>query len=536
MRAVVIGSGVGGLSVGIRLAAMGLEVIVLEKLPDPGGRARVHRAQGFTFDMGPTVITVPPLLEDLFATAPGEPRLYPDFPEWDDLRHTERYVRLVPLKPFYRIHFPDGTYFDYTNEREHLLSEIRRLAPEDAEGYLRFERAAWRIFQKGFLEMGFTHFGSLVDLLRVAPQLLRLGALRRLYSFVCRYFRNPKLRQVFSFESLLIGGNPLSVPAVYAMIHFVERNWGVHFAMGGTGALVQGLLRKLSELGGTVRYNAPVRRILTRKRRVTGVVLEDGERIEADLVVSNADYIHTYAELLAPEDRFWHSDLRLKRTRLSMSLVVVYFGFKADPQDGLRLAHHNVLMAEHYEEVLRDIFYRRVLPGEMAHYLHLPTVTDPSLAPPGHHAAYTLVPVPHNGSGLDWRKLGPEYAERALEYLDRAGYLPGLMDRLVYVHHINPDYFQWVLNSHLGSAFGPEPVLWQTASFRPHNRSEDVAGLYCVGQGYQPGAGLPGVMMSAKMTARLIAQDIGLESRQAQATQIALRDGARRAQAAARTG
>lgn len=219
-----------------------------------------------------------------------------------------------------------------------------------------------------------------------------------------------------------------------------------------------------------------------------------------------------------------------------MSLVVVYFGFRADPQDRLRLAHHNVLLSEHYEEVLRDIFYRKVLPGEMAHYLHLPTVTDPSLAPPGHHAAYTLVPVPHNGSGLDWRKLGPEYAERALEYLDRAGYLPGLMDRLVYVHHINPDYFQWVLNSHLGSAFGPEPVLWQTASFRPHNRSEDVVGLYCVGQGYQPGAGLPGVIMSAKMTARLIAQDIGLEGSRVKATRIVLHDGAQRTPATAHKG
>jgi phytoene desaturase len=511
MRAIVIGSGVGGLSAAIRLAAMGLEVLVLEKLDGPGGRARVHRAEGFTFDMGPTVITVPAFLEDLFATRPGDPRLYPDFPQEEGLRHTERYVKLVPLDPFYRIHFPDGTHFDYNDDREHLLAEIRRLAPEDLEGYLRFERDAKAIFQRGFLELGFTHFGSLGDLLRVAPDLLRLDAVRPLFSFVKKYFQNPKMRRVFSFESLLIGGNPLSVPAIYAMIHFVERNWGVHFAMGGTGALVAGLVRKLRELGGEIRYQAPVRRILTQKGRAVGVVLESGERLDADLVVSNADYVHTYGELLAPEDRFWHSDLRLKRTRLSMSLFVAYFGFKARGDEGERLRHHNVLFSHRYEGLLRDIFGRKALPEDFAHYLHLPTLTDPSLAPPGHHAAYTLVPVPHNGSGLDWGRLGPLYLEKALRYLDEAGYLPGLMDRLVYTHFVTPDYFQWTLNSHLGNAFGPEPVLWQTASFRPRNRSEDVKGLYLVGQSYQPGAGLPSVMMSAKMTARLIAHDLGLE-------------------------
>ncbi len=325
MRAIVIGSGVGGLSAAIRLAAMGLQVLVLEKLPGPGGRAFVHRAQGFTFDMGPTVITVPPFLEDLFATGPGDPRLYPDFPKEEGLKHTERYVKLVPLDPFYRLHFPDGTYFDYKDDPEHLKGEIARIAPEDLEGYRQFEAHAKALFQKGFLELGFTHFGSLLDLLKVAPDLLRLDAVRPLFSLVSRYFKSPKTRQIFSFEPLLIGGNPLKVPALYAMIHFVERHWGVHFAMGGTGALVRGLVRKLEELGGKIRYGAPVRRILTKGRRAVGVVLQDGEKIEADLVVSNADYVHTYGELLAPEDRTWNGDWRLKRTRLSMSLFVAYF-------------------------------------------------------------------------------------------------------------------------------------------------------------------------------------------------------------------
>ncbi|MGQ9511332.1 MAG: phytoene desaturase family protein [Thermaceae bacterium] len=517
MRAVVIGAGVGGLSAAIRLQAMGLEVLLLEKLPGPGGRASVHQAQGFTFDMGPTVITVPPFIEDLFATAPGNPRLYPGFPQEEGLHHTERYVRLLPLDPFYRIHFPDGSHFDYNNDRDHLLKEIRRLSPGDEGGYLAFERHARAIFERGFLQLGFAHFSTLWDMLRIAPELSRLGAIRPLFSLVKRYFQDPRLREVFSFESLLIGGNPLRVPALYAMIHFVERNWGVHFALGGTGALVRGLERKFLELGGKVRYSAPVRRILVRNRKVEGVVLEDGERIPAEIVVSNADYVHTYAQLLPPEARSPLTELRLKTVRLSMGLFVLYFGFKARGDEGERLRHHNVLLADRYEGLLRDIFDRKVLPEDFAHYLHLPTLTDPSLAPPGHHAAYTLIPVPHNGSGLDWEKLGPGYAEKALEYLERR-FLPGLRERLVYVHYVTPDDFEWTLNSHLGSGFGPEPVLWQSAYFRPKNRSEDVRGLYLVGQSYQPGAGLPAVMMSAKMTARLVAEDLGWQRSTASAS------------------
>lgn len=217
----------------------------------------------------------------------------------------------------------------------------------------------------------------------MTPDLLRLDAVRPLFGVVSRYFKNPKTRQIFSFEPLLIGGNPLQVPALYAMIHFVERRWGVHFAMGGTGALVRGLVRKLEELGGEIRYGAPVRRILTKGRRAVGVVLQDGEKLAADLVVSNADYVHTYGELLAPEDRTWNGDWRLKRTRLSMSLFVAYFGFRARGDEGERLRHHNVLFSHRYEGLLRDIFWRKVLPEDLAHYLHLPTLTDPSLAPPG---------------------------------------------------------------------------------------------------------------------------------------------------------
>jgi phytoene desaturase len=512
MNALVIGAGVGGLAAAIRLQALGFNTTLLDKLPGPGGRAYVHRAEGFTFDMGPTVITAPPFIEELFALTPQTPYLQPDFPALADLTHTRRYVELVPLDPFYRIFFADGSSFDYNNDRDHLLREIERLAPQDKDGYLRFERDARAIFERGFMQLGFTHFGSLLDLLRVAPDLLRLDAVGNLFRFAKKYFTSPKMQQVFSFETLLVGGNPLSVPAIYAMIHFVERTWGVHFALGGTGALVRGLEKKFLELGGQVLYSVEAARILVNERTARGVALTNGEKLAADLVISNADYLHTYGKLLAPEDRRWHGDWRLKATRLSMSLFVLYFGFRARGDEGERLAHHNILLSERYEALLKEIFIDRTLPADFAQYLHLPTLTDPSLAPLGYHAAYTLVPVPHNGSGLDWSALGSGYAQKVLAYLDEAGYLPGLRERLVYSHFITPDYFEFVLNSHLGNAFGPEPVLRQTAFFRPHNRSEDVRRLYLVGASYQPGGGLPSVMMSAKMTTRLIAQDFGLSA------------------------
>ncbi|PZA06776.1 MULTISPECIES: phytoene desaturase family protein [unclassified Meiothermus] len=522
-KALVIGSGIGGLAMGIRLQSLGFDTTILEKLDGPGGRAYVRRVGGFTFDMGPTVITVPHFIEELFALERGRPRLgEPDFPPTilgDDKRasggpHTSRYVQIVPILPFYRICFDDGTFFDYDGDPASTRAQIQALAPEDLEGYERFHRDAKAIFERGFLELGYTYFGDLGTMLRVVPDLLRLDAVRTLLSFAKKYFKNPKMQQVFSFETLLIGGNPMSVPAIYAMIHFVEKTWGIHFAMGGTGALVQGFVKKFEELGGTVRYRAEVTKInvvrQNGKKVATGVTLASGEVLQADLVVSNADYAHTYLDLIEPQYRFWNADWVVKARRQSMSLVVIYFGFRADGHEGERLRHHNIILGPRYEELLRDIFGRKILAKDFSQYLHLPTLTDPSLAPPGHHAAYTLVPVPHNGSRLDWELLGEPFTDKILRFLDERGYLPGLMSRLVYKGFVTPDYFEHTLNSYLGNAFGPEPLLLQSAFFRPHNRSEDIAKLYLVGAGVQPGAGTPSVMMSAKMTARLIAQDFGI--------------------------
>ena len=526
-QAVVIGSGFGGLALGLRLQSLGFQTTVVEKMSGPGGRAAVLRANGFTFDMGPTVITVPHFIEELFALERGAANLEePDFPAavLKQERVTEgisggprtsEYVDIVPILPFYRIYFDDGTYFDYDGDPEGTRAQVAAIEPADLAGYERFHADARAIFERGFLELGYTYFGDVASMLRVLPDLLKLDAVRTLFSFTKKYFKSPKLQQVFSFETLLVGGNPLKVPAIYAMIHFVEKTWGIHYVMGGTGALVAALVKKFEELGGTIRFESEVTRIEVEgarfgKKRATGVTLASGESLRADLVASNGDYANTYLKLVEPKYRPINSDVRVKLARQSMSLVVIYFGFRSDGLD-LDLRHHNIILGPRYEGLLQDIFGTKILAKDFSQYLHLPTLTDPSLAPPGHHAAYTLVPVPHQGSRLDWDLLGEPFTDKVLDFLETRGYIPELRERLVYKSFITPDYFEHTLGSHLGNAFGVEPVLVQSAFFRPHNRSEDVSNLYLVGASTQPGAGTPSVMMSAKMTARVIAEDFSVQ-------------------------
>jgi phytoene desaturase len=533
MNAIIIGSGIGGLSLGIRLQSLGFTTTIVEKLDAPGGRAYVRRADGFTFDMGPTVITVPHFIEELFSLEQGTSNLSePDYPAsvlGEEKRiksgisggtNTSKYVTLVPILPFYRIYFDDDTFFDYDGDPVNTREQIKALAPEDLDGYERFHTDAKAIFERGFLELGYTYFGDMGSMFRVLPDLLKLDAVRTLFSFAKKYFKNPKMQQVFSFETLLVGGNPLNVPAIYAMIHFVEKTWGIHFAMGGTGALVQGFVRKFEELGGTIRYNSEVKKInvvgstgWSRKEKLaTGVTLKDGTILNANLVASNGDYANTYLKLVEPKYRKINSNPKVKLMRHSMSLVVIYFGFKADGNENKKLRHHNIILGPRYEGLLENIFETKVLSKDFSQYLHIPTLTDPSLAPAGHHAAYTLIPVPHNGSKLDWDLMGEPFVNKVLEFLDKRGYLPNLMNRLVHKSFITPDYFENTLNSYLGNGFGVEPRLIHSAFFRPHNRSEDIKNLYLVGQGTQPGGGTPSVMMSAKMTARVIAKDFGIST------------------------
>lgn len=529
--AVIIGSGIGGLSLGIRLQALGYDTTMVEAMDRPGGRAMVLKQDGFTFDMGPTVLTVPHFIEELFALQRDDGTMVDenDFPteilpkteHATELRvreglsggpETSKYVQIKPILPFYRIYFDDGTFFDYDGDPESTRRQIEAIEPADLEGYERFHRDARAIFERGFLELGYTYFNDPWSMIKVIPDLLKLDAVRSLFGFTKRYFKSDKLRQVFSFETLLIGGNPLRVPAIYAMIHFVEKTWGIHFAMGGTGALVDGFVQKYRELGGTLRLSAGVEEILVDDRRkARGVRLVTGETLQADIVVSNADYATTYMKLIDARHRRWNPDWKVKAMRYSMSLVVIYFGFEKREGEELDLQHHNIILGPRYEELLTDIFDRKVLAPDFSQYLHLPTLTDPSLAPEGHHAAYTLIPVPHNGSGIDWSEVGPGFVDKVLTMLDEQGFIPGLRERLTTQHVITPDHFEGPLQSYLGNAFGVEPRLEHSAFFRPHNRSEDITDLYLVGASAQPGAGTPSVMMSAKMTARAIAHDHGLQ-------------------------
>jgi phytoene desaturase len=528
-RAIVIGSGIGGIACAIRLQSLGFDTQIVEQLGDVGGRAYVRRVDGFVFDMGPTVLTVPHFIEELFSLERDAAMLdEPDFPpsvlaEGSRIvsgasggPNTQRYVDIVPILPFYRIYFDDGSFFDYDADPVNVRAQIARLAPEDLDGYERFHEAARAIFERGFLELGYTYFGSLGSMVGVLPDLLKLGAIQPLFSLISKYFKSDKMRQVFSFEPLLIGGNPLKVPAIYAMIHFVEKTWGVHFAVGGTGALVKAMVRKFEELGGSVRLNAKVDRIEVekrgRKRVATGVTLANGETLAADLVVSNADYATTYLKLVDKAHRRINRDALVKFRKQSMSLMVIYFGYRMQDGDP-DLRHHNIILGPRYEELLTDIFERKILADDFSQYLHIPTITDPSLAPAGHHAAYTLIPVPNNQSDIDWDAVGEGFADTVLKFLDERGYIPGLRERIVHRSFVTPDYFEEVLGSHLGNGFGVEPRMTQTAFFRPHNRSEDVTNLYLVGQGTQPGGGTPSVMMSAKMTVREIARDFAIDPR-----------------------
>ena len=523
-KAVIIGAGIGGIACAIRLQSLGFDTEIVEALDAPGGRAYVRRADGFVFDMGPTVLTVPHFIEELFSLQQDHAMLgEPDFPAHvldENCRvregisggpNTSKYLDIIPILPFYRIYFDDGTYFDYDGDPVSTREQIRRLAPEDLAGYEAFHEQARAIFQRGFLKLGYTYFGSLGSMLSVVPDLFKLGAVQSLFGLVSKYFKSDKMRQVFSFEPLLVGGNPMKVPAIYAMIHFVEKTWGIHYAKGGTGALVSALITKFEEMGGSLRVNAPVERILVDKRVAKGVRLAGGEEIAADVVVSNADYATTYLKLVDKAQRRINRDALVKFRKQSMSLMVIYFGYERRENDP-DLRHHNIILGPRYEALLDEIFEQKIMSPDFSQYLHIPTLTDPSLAPAGHHAAYTLIPVPNNASKLDWDVEGPKLCDRVLTFLEERGYIPDLAARLKHKSFITPDYFAETLGSYLGNGFGVEPILTQTAFFRPHNKSEDVHNLYLVGQGTQPGGGTPSVMMSAKMTAREIARDMNVDA------------------------
>lgn len=479
-HAVVVGSGFGGLAAAVRLGARGYRVTVLERRDQPGGRAYVYRQDGFSFDGGPTVITAPFLFDELWALAGRKLA--------DD-------VDLREVTPFYRIRFPDGRTFDYQRDAARMRAEIARFSPDDVAGYERFLAQSEAIFRVGFEELAHVPFPTWRSMLAVLPDMVRLESYRTVHGLVRKHVRDERLRQVLSFHPLLVGGNPFSTTSIYALIAFLERKWGVHFPMGGTYALVKGLVGLIASLGGSVRVNAGVRRITVDRGRATGVLLESGEHLTAEVVVSNADSAWTYRHLIDPEHRRTWTDRRVENARYSMSLFVWYFGTRRTYDD---VAHHSILLGERYEPLLDDIFRRHVLADDFSLYLHRPTATDPSLAPEGCDGFYVLSPVPHLASGTDWSTQTEPYRKSIERYLSRT-VLPGLENEIVTSRTLTPQGFHDDLLSFRGAAFGMEPVLTQSAYFRPHNESEDIARLYLVGAGTHPGAGLPGVLSSARV-------------------------------------
>ncbi|HET7882377.1 MAG TPA: phytoene desaturase family protein [Acetobacteraceae bacterium] len=484
-RAVVIGAGFGGLAAAIRLAARGYRVTILEKLDAPGGRASVFRQDGFTFDAGPTILTAPFLLEELWRLCGRDMR--------DD-------VTLSPVAPFYRIRFHDGSTFDCCGDPAAMRGQVARIAPHDLAGYERFMQLSETTCRIGFEQLGDVPFAGWTDMVRIAPDLLRLGGYRSVHALVSRHIKDPRLRIVFSFHPLLIGGNPFTASGVYTLIPWLERRWGVHCAIGGTGQVIAGLARLIRGQGSSIRCNTEVARIELHDGRAVGVRTVAGETISADIVVSNADAAWTYRQLLPPGTRRRWTGRRLDRARYSMGLFVWYFGTKRRYD---RVAHHTILLGPRYRELLRDIFERKVLAEDFSLYLHRPTATDPTLAPPGCDAFYVLSPVPNLTGATDWRQAAEPYRQAISRHL-AATLLPDFESHIVTSRLMTPLDFRERLLAWQGSAFGMQPTLLQSAWFRPHNSSEDIPGLYLVGAGTHPGAGVPGVLSSAKVLDRVV--------------------------------
>lgn len=484
-HAVVIGSGFGGLAAAVRLGARGYQVTVIERLDAPGGRAYVYRQDGFTFDAGPTIVTAPYLFEELW-TLCG--RIMSDD------------IDLRSIDPFYKIRFDDGTEFSCTSDPDKMRSEVARFEPRDLPGFDRYMKDSEEIYRVAFADLAAQPFHKLKTLLRAAPDLIRLGGYRSVYSKVSDYFSNEKLRLAFSFHPLLIGGNPFSTTSYYCLIAHLERKFGVHYAMGGTGALVRGIVGLIEGQGGLLRCNADVAQIVVESGRATGVRLESGEVVKADIVVSNADVAWTYSKLLSEHSRRTWTNRKLGRARYSMSLFVWYFGTNRRFDD---VYHHTMVLGPRYRELLGDIFRRKVLAKDFSLYLHRPTANDPSLAPPGCNSFYVLSPVPHLESGVDWEQQAESYRAAIQKRLEET-VLPGLGDAIVSSRVMTPQDFRDRLLSVNGAAFALEPQLFQSAWFRPHNISEEIARLYLVGAGTHPGAGLPGVVSSAKILDEIV--------------------------------
>ncbi|MBA3836941.1 MAG: phytoene desaturase [Sphingomonas sp.] len=487
--AVVIGAGFGGLALAIRLQSAGVQTTIVEARDKPGGRAYVWEKDGFVFDAGPTVITDPPCLRELWALSG---------------RSMDDDVTLAPVMPFYRLNWPDGTNFDYSNDEPQLTAEIAKLDPVDVDGYRRFLEYSTGVYTEGYEKLGHVAFLDFASMIKAAPSLMKYQAWRSVYSIVSSYVKHPKLREALSFHTLLVGGNPMKTSSIYALIHKLEKDGGVWFAMGGTNKLIAGMVTHFERLGGLLRLGDPVASIDTLGDRATGVTTRSGWSVAADAVASNADIMHSYRDLLKGSRSAQRTRARLERKSYSPSLFVVHFGVRGTWPG---IPHHMILFGPRYKGLLDDIYQHGVLAEDFSLYLHHPTVTDPSMAPEGHSTFYVLAPVPHQGKlPVDWSEIGPILEKRILDEIGRR-LIPDIHDRIVTKFHYAPSDFTADLNAHLGSAFSLEPTLLQSAYFRVHNRDDHIPNLYFVGAGTHPGAGIPGVVGSAKATARIMLEE-----------------------------
>ena len=497
-RAVVIGSGFGGLASALRLQVTGVDTTILEALDGPGGRAGTYEAEGFTFDLGPTIVTAPHLLRELFALTGSR---------------LEDEVELIPLEPYYQVRFADGSHVNYGTAHgtagESLRAQLERLEPGAGAALSRFLQFTARLYQRAFIELGAKDFGSVSSMLGVLPDLIGLRADRSVYSLVSRYFRDPRLRTLFSFHPLFIGGNPLRASSVYAIVPHLEQVGGVHYVRGGMHALVKALLGAFQRSGGEVVFGARAQEILVDDAGTAiGVSTEDGRTWPADAVISNADTVTTYKRMVPLRWRKHWTDRRLSRLKLSMSCYLLYLGVRRQYP---HLHHHTIVMPKDYPGVLTDLFDRRVMPHDIAIYLHAPSRTDPSVAPPGCETLYALVPVPHLDGRIDWATEAPRLRERVLDFLEQRLGLADLRKHIAVTHERTPVDFRDVLGSERGAAFSIQPLLLQSAYFRPHNRSEDVRRLYIAGAGTHPGAGIPGVLLAGEISARAVLSDLLVE-------------------------
>lgn len=484
-QAICIGGGFGGMAAALRLKALGYQVTLLDRMPFLGGRAQVFQREGFCFDAGPTVITAPFLFEELFTLFS---------------KKMENYLELLPLKLWYRYHFEDGSTLDYGENLDDLLSQIRVFNPQDVEGYKQLLIFSDRIYDVGFERLASQPFHSFVTLLKTIPDLLKLRSYQSVFGLVSGFIKNENLRRAFTISPLLVGGNPFETTSIYTLIQSLERRWGVHFPKGGTGVLVKALQKLMEEEKVTIALKTTVQKIVVKNSKVEGVELSDGHFLPADVVVVNGDPAYVYKNLIDPVFRKKWTNRKVDSLSYSMGLFVLYFGTKKKYLD---VAHHTVIFGKAYRELLQQIFNLGTLPEDISLYIHRPTATDAEMAPLGCDSFYALAPVPNLRFPIKWDEIGPLYQEKLVNLIEKR-LLPNLRENLLTTFYVTPKNFQEEYLSEHGAGFSIAPIFRQSAYFRFHNKSEDIDSLYFVGAGTHPGAGLPGVLSSAKVLEKIL--------------------------------